>query len=349
MRVVIATVQTPFVRGGAEVLADGLLKALLAAGHTADLVALPFNPGNPEHIPDQMLACGLTDLREIHGIPVDRLIALKFPAYLIPHPRKVIWLMHQHRSAYDLWDHSLGDLRIAPRGRLVRDIIRRADYQAAEEARVIFTLSHNVTKRLRDFWITDSTPLYHPPADADAFYCSDSVEDYLFFPSRLSATKRQGLVLEALALTRHPVRVKFAGLPDSPPFGEGLVRLTHELQVQDRVEWLGFLTEQEKRDAYARALAVVFPPFDEDYGYVTLEAMLSSKAVITCSDSGGPLEFVLPSKTGLMTAPEAADLAKAFDTLWEDRALAAKYGREARHHYEQLGLSWQNVVSSLLA
>ncbi len=192
-----------------------------------------------------------------------------------------------------MWEHPLGDLRGTPRGRAVRDVIRRGDQQIAEEARSIFTISRTVTERLREFSEIESTPLYHPPANAAAFYNAETAGDYLFFPSRLSAVKRQELVLRALALTQQPVRVKFAGVADSPPYGERLRKLARELSVERRVEWLGFITEEEKRDAYAHARAIIFPPVNEDYGYVTLEAMLASKAVITCQDSGGPLEFLL--------------------------------------------------------
>lgn len=349
MRIVVVSVRTPFVYGGAELLADELIKALRAAGHEAELVTIPFNPGEPERIPDQMLACALMNLDSIYGMKVDRLIALKFPAYLIPHPSKVVWIMHQHRQAYDFWQHPLGDLHHAPRGTLVRDIIRRADAKMCSETKALFTLSQNVTQRLRHFWNVDSIPLHHPPAHAKDFYCADEVEDYIFFPSRLSANKRQDLALRALKLTRNPVRLKFAGTADSPPYGDWLKQLARELRVHSRVEWTGFLSEEEKRDAYARALAVLFPPFDEDYGYVTLEAMLTSKPVITCEDSGGPLEFVLPGKTGLITAPTAENLAGAMDTLWQDRELAKKLGRAARHHYDALDLSWAKVVKLLLA
>ncbi len=349
MRVVVATVRTPFVHGGAEVLADELTKALLAEGHLAELVSIPFNPEEPERIPDQMLACALLDLRKVHAMEVDRLIALKFPAYLIPHPHKVIWLLHQHRAAYDLWEHSLGGLLAVPRGRIVRDIIQRADRQLSEEARAIFTISRNVTRRLEQFSGIESSPLYHPPADAAAFRCADEVDDYFFFPSRLSATKRQELVLRALAVTRNPVRIKFSGLADSPPYADGLMKLARELRVDRRVEWMDFLSQSQKIDAYARALAVIFPPLDEDYGYVTLEAMLASKAVITCTDSGGPLEFVLPGETGLVTAPNAEDLAAAMDALWQDRGLARSHGVEARRRYDKMGLSWSKVVKKLLA
>jgi len=349
MRIVAVSVRTPFVYGGAELLADELIKALRAAGHEAELVTIPFNPGEPERIPDQMLACALMDLDDIYGVKVDRLIALKFPAYLVHHPNKVVWIMHQHRQAYDLWDHPLGDLNQAPRGTLVRDIIRRADAKMCLETKAFFTLSQNVTQRLRHYWNVDSIPLHHPPAHAEDFYCADEVEDYIFFPSRLSPSKRQDLALRALALTRNPVRIKFAGLADSPPYGERLIRLARELRVHSRVDWKGFLSEQEKQDTYARALAVLFPTFDEDYGYITLEAMLASKALITCDDSGGPLEFLLPGKTGLVTASKPEDLAAAMDTLWQDRELSKKLGRAARHHYNALGLSWTKVVKHLLA
>ena len=349
MRVVIATVMTPFIHGGAEVLAAGLVEALQAAGHAAALVSIPFNPSDAETIPDQMLACRLIDLRKIDGVAVDRVVALKFPAYLVSHPQKVVWLLHQHRAAYDLWDHPLGDLRSAARGRIVRGIIQRGDRQMGKEARAVFTIADNVSRRLKQFSGINSIPLYHPPAGADSFFCAEGVGDYLFFPSRISATKRQDLVIEALALTREPVKIKLAGVADSPPYGEKLKRLARDLGVAWRVEWMGFVNDAQKRECYAHARAVVFPPLDEDYGYITLEAMLASKAVITCHDSGGPLEFILPGRTGLVTAPKAEDLALAMDALWQDHARAADYGRAGRLHYDTLGLSWSHVVKTLLA
>lgn len=347
MRIIIATVQIPFVSGGAESHAWGLKAALINEGHEADIVTVPFNPAVPERIPDQMLACRLMDLTEIHGTRVDRLIALKFPAYLIPHPHKVVWVLHQHRAAYDLWDYPFEDLSASPRGVLVREAIRRADQQLAE-AKAVFANSKNIANRLGHFCGIHSVPLYHPPPNAEHFFCDRDPGEYLFFPSRLSASKRQSLVLEALALTKQNVKVRFAGLPDSPEYGRRLKLLATKLGVEARVEWLGYLTEEEKRNAYAKAIAVIFPPVDEDYGYITLEAMLSSKAVITCEDSGGPLEFVSHGKTGLVTKPTAAALAEALDQVWRERKLAEKFGRAGRASYQEMGLSWPEVVRTLL-
>jgi glycosyltransferase involved in cell wall biosynthesis len=348
VRIVIATVQIPFVSGGAESHAAGLKAALEREGHEAEIVTVPFNPAVPERIADQMLACRLLDLTEIHGTRVDRLIGLKFPAYLIPHPNKVVWVLHQHRAAYDLWDYPFEELSASPRGTVVREAIRRAD-QLLAEARAVFANSKNIANRLGHFCGINSTPLYHPPPHAEDFFCADKADDYFFFPSRQSASKRQSLVLEALALTREKVQVRFAGIADSVEYGKRLKQLATKLGVDGRVEWLGQISEREKVENYARSLAVIFPPVDEDYGYITLEAMLSSKPVVTCDDSGGPLEFVAPRKTGLVTKPTAAALAEAMDELWRDRSLAAKLGRSGRETYERLGLSWSEVVKKLLA
>jgi glycosyltransferase involved in cell wall biosynthesis len=170
----------------------------------------------------------------------------------------------------------------------------------------------------------------------------------LFFPSRLQPLKRQALVLEALSHTRR-VRVQFVGTADHPAYAEDLQRLARKFRVHQCVEWLGHVSEEEKRSLYAHALGVIFPPVDEDYGYVTLEAMLASKPVITCTDSGGPLEFVRNGETGLVVDPTPVALATAMDILWENQDRAKTLGAAGRAHYESLEISWNKVVERLLA
>ncbi len=349
MRILIATVQVPFIRGGAEQHAEGLRDALRIAGHTAEIVSVPFKWYPPERILDHMLACRLFDLTEVSGRPVDCLIGLKFPAYLIPHPNKVLWILHQHRTAYELWDHPvLGDLIFSPTGAHVRDAIRLADRQLIPEARSVFANSINVARRLKQFCGIDAAPLYHPPPGAERFYC-EAASDYFFFPSRLTQPKRQSLVLEALARTRSPVRVHFAGTADNLSYEGQLKELAGNLRVASRVEWLGQITEEEKLRQYAHAFGVLFPPIDEDYGYVTLEAMLAAKPVVTCADSGGTLEFVRAGETGLIAEPTPESLADAMDELWKNHARAKTLGENGRALYHQLGISWTQVVEKLLA
>ena len=348
MRILIATAQVPFITGGAESLAEGLRDALRAAGHEAEIVAIPFKWYPPERILDHMLACRLLDLTEVAGTSVDLVVGLKFPAYLIPHPRKVLWILHQHRAAYDLWDHPTNDLLHAPNGLHIRDAVRRADQQTIAEAKAVFALSGNVARRLQNFSGCAASPLYPPPPHAEQFFCAPA-EDYLFFPSRFSHLKRQSLVLEALAHTRQPVRVRFAGTVEQHGYPRELKTLSQRLQVHKRVEWLGAISEEEKRRFYAHALGVVFPPMDEDYGYVTLEAMLASKPVITCEDSGGPLEFVRDGETGLVCEPTPEKLAATFDHLWENRELAKRWGEAGRACYDRADITWSGVIRHLLS
>ena len=343
--ILIATAQVPFIRGGAEAHAEGLRDALRAEGHEAEIIQIPFKWYPPEKILDHMLACRLLDVTETAGTPVDLLIGLKFPAYLIAHPNKVLWILHQYRTAYELWDHPLSDLIHWPNGAAIRDAIRQADRQILPESKAIFANSGNVARRLKDFCGIDATPLYHPPPHAEQFYC-EAAEDYLFFPSRLTRLKRQYLVLEAMARTKRAVRVRFAGSASEPASYDRSSKRWPASQVH-AVEWLGEVTEE--RSAALRSCARISIPARRSYGYVTLEAMLAAKPVITCTDSGGPLEFVRDSMTGLIAEPEPEALALAMDKLWTDRELAKSWGEQGRAVYERMDITWSNVVRRLLS
>ncbi len=348
MKILIATTHVPFIRGGAEAHAEELRTALRNAGHETEIIALPFKWYPPEKILDHMLACRLFDLTDAAGATVDLLIGLKFPAYLLPHPNKVLWILHQHRTAYDLWDHPLNDLQTWPNGVQIRDAIRHADRHFIAQAKAVYANSQNVAQRLQSFCAIDATPLYHPPPRAEQFYCAPAT-DYFLFPSRVDTIKRQALVLEAMALTKQPVRLRLTGLAANAVYLEELLSLIRKHNLQQRVEWLGEVTDEEKVQLFAHALGIVYPPIDEDYGYVTLEAMLAAKPVITCTDSGGPLEFVIPDETGYVVKPTPAALAHALDQLWSDRAQAELFGAAGRARYERLDITWANVVRTLLA
>jgi glycosyltransferase involved in cell wall biosynthesis len=346
MRILIATVQVPFVRGGAEMHAEGLQHALVAAGHQAEMVALPFKWYPPERILDQILAARLFDLTESSGTRIDRVIGLRFPAYLIPHPNKVLWILHQYRAAYDLWGGDLCDLMHFPNGQEVRDAIHAADKAFIPEARAVYANSRNVASRLQRFNGIEAEPLYHPPPGAALFH-SAPAEDFLYLPSRINRTKRQLLIVEALAQCREPVRLRLSGLADDGGYKSEVADRIGALGLAGRIDWLDAVSDEEKRNLYARCLGVLFPPVDEDLGYVTLEAMLAAKPVITCADSGGPLEFVRDGETGLVAEPTAEALAGAMDRLWSDRASAARWGQAGRELYDRHDITWERVVATL--
>jgi glycosyltransferase involved in cell wall biosynthesis len=349
MRVLLATVQVPFVQGGAEVLARSLLDALRAAGHEAEITAIPFKWYPPERMLDCMLACRLLDVTETNGRPIDRMIGLKFPAYLMPHPNKVLWLLHQHRQSYEQWDQPISDMIHFANGREVRDAIRRTDQRLIPEARAVYTIAENVSRRLRNYCGVESTPLYHPPHRPEAFRCEDPSDNYYFFPSRINAAKRQHLAVEGLANAGGDARLVFCGESEDDKYYDGIQRSIDEYGLRSRVEFLGRVSEKEKVELYSRCLAVVYPPLDEDYGYITLEAMLSSKPVITCVDSGGPLEFVKDGECAMVVEPGGAAIGEAMRRMQWDHAAAAAMGRAGREMYLAMDITWNTVIEKLLA
>jgi glycosyltransferase involved in cell wall biosynthesis len=348
MKILIATSGTPFTNGDAEMLAGNLREAFSAAGHEVEQVFIPFKDYPPGRILDQILFWRLLDLTESCGNRIDRVVGLNFPAYLIPHPNKVIWLLNQHRPAYGPWDRPPAcDLADFPDGPMVRDAIRRADRELIPEARAIYAVSQNVAERLSRYCGITSESLYHPPANARLFR-KGSVGDYLFFPSPISSVSRHLLAMEAIALCRERVCIRFAGEPGSSTQQIEYAHAVRRLKLAGRIEWLGGISDIEKRDLYANCLGVVLPPADNEYGYVALEAMLSSKPVITCWDSGAPLEFVVAHQTGFVAKPAPESLAQAMDSLWADRRCASAMGEAGRARYQDLRISWANVMEKLL-
>jgi glycosyltransferase involved in cell wall biosynthesis len=303
-------------------------------------VRIPFRYDSDEHLLEAMRFCAAIDLEAPNGQRVDRLISLQFPGYGIRHSHHVVWLMHQHRRAYELFDETTAT---AEEFRF-RDDIRTYDREALGLAQKRFANSERVAERLQHYLQLDAEPLHHPPPFWEHFRCEDA-QPYLFFPSRLETLKRQELMIRAMRFVRSPITLLLAGDGGQ---GEQLRSLATAEGVDNRVRFLGAISEAEKIAFYARCLAVCYPPFDEDYGYVTLEAMLSKKAVLTCSDSGGPLAFVQHEINGLVASPEPRDLATAIDSLAQQRDRTRRMGETAYRCYQELELSWDRVIDRLL-
>jgi glycosyltransferase involved in cell wall biosynthesis len=340
--VLVCAAQAPFVAGGAEIHVRELVKSLAARGFRVDVVSLPFHAHPPSEVARQALAWRLLELRHVTGESVDLVIPTKFPSYLVRHHRKVAWVFHQYREAYDLLGTELSPLGAGPEDQEVVETIRAMDRAALGECRTIFTNSRNVADRLARFNGLAATALYPPPQQLGRYRC-DSYSPFLFSAGRLDRTKRLELVLRALARAGKDVRLKLTG---EGPLRRDLERLSAGLGVSERVDFLGFVTEQELVELYASCRGVVYAPYDEDYGYVTVEAFLSRKPVVTASDSGGPLEFVEDGVSGLVAAPDAGALGDALDRLWRlpEARLAAMGAEGARR---VASITWDTVVDRL--
>jgi glycosyltransferase involved in cell wall biosynthesis len=330
------------VEGGHLVIARSLAQALRDAGHTADIIVTPQNRFGRQA--SAYLATWLTDVGSADGQPIDQVISLRYPSYAVRHRRHVCWLNHTMREYYDLWDRFSAGLGAAGRlkERTRRLAIHAADrYLLTRNVTKLFVQSRTIQRRLAMWPELRSTVLY-PPAPQREYRC-DEYGDYVFMVSRLTPLKRADLLIEALAQGEAAgIRAILAGDGEER---ERLQALATRLGVAGRVTFAGRLSDSEVIDHLARCRAVCFPPFEEDYGFVTAEAFASRKAVITCRDSGGPAELVEDDVSGLVCEPTPQALASALARVMGDLTIAERLGTAALA--KGATLNWRDAVARL--
>ena len=213
------------------------------------------------------------------------------------------------------------------------------DYALApDKIKKYFTMSENVKNR-RDYFPTGvPVRVINPPPMHDSFCCTDAT--YLFTASRLDNPKRIDLLIDAMKYVPHAISLKIAGT------GPEEKRLKTKAGNDTRIEFVGFVNDDQLKEYYANALAVLFVPYDEDYGFITVEAMKSRKAVITTSDSGGPLEFVKDWQTGFIVSPDPKQIAEKIIFFIENKERAGDMGVTA---YENVkNITWKSFSHELL-
>ena len=343
MKVLIINTAVPFVRGGAELLADELERQLNAtAGVEAEQLRIPFAWVPTERLIDEMLIA-----RALRLYNVDRVIALKFPAYLVPHHDKVLWLLHQFRQAYDLGDagQGLGD---DGREGEIKGAIRHADDACFADCKAIYVNSPVTRERLARYNRVAGEVLYPPLNDA-ALFTGGEPGDYLFAGGRVARGKRQHLLIEAMAKVPGALRLIIAGPPEDAAYAQELTDLAARSGLAERIELrLGFRPREEIAQLVNGARACAYLPFDEDsLGYVTMEAFAAGKPVLTTTDSGGLLEMV-GEATGALAEPDASSLADAIARLCEPAAARAR-GAAAKADWDARGLTWDATIARLLS
>lgn len=341
--VLVVTSAPPLVEGGHLVIARALERALLDAGHRASIVRTPSNRFGRQA--SAYLANWWTDVGQTGGGErVDQVISLRYPSYAVRHPRHTSWLNHTMREYYDLWDQF--SARLSPQGRL-KERVRRTAIQRVDTyllKRVTrFAQSTTIRDRMRRWNHLDAQVL-HPPPPPRPYRC-ETYGDYIFFASRLAPLKRVDLLLRALARpAASRVRCVIGG--DGESMGE-LTTLARDLGVADRVTFAGRLDDEALAGHLGRCRGVVFIPQDEDYGFVTVEAFASGKAVVTASDSGGPLDLVRDGETGYVVAPTPDGVAAGMARLMDSPTDAERLGQQGQRAIAHL--TWPATVARLTA
>ena len=326
------------------VIARSLAQALRDAGHIADIVVTPQNRFGRQA--SAYVATWFTDVESSDGSKIDQVISLRYPSYAVRHQKHVCWLNHTMREYYDLWDRFSAGLGAA--GRL-KESTRRLAIHAADRYLLtrnvsrLFVQSRTIQRRLAMWPELRSQVLYPPPPQRP--YRCDGYGDYVFLVSRLTRLKRVDLLIEALAQPGlSSVRAVIAGEGQER---SALEQLAQTRGIADRVTFAGRITDDQLVEHLARCRIVCFPPFEEDYGFVTAEAFASRKAVVTCRDSGGPAELVEDGVNGLVCEPTPKALASAIVRAMADVGAAERMGGAA--FASSANLRWSEAVARLTA
>jgi glycosyltransferase involved in cell wall biosynthesis len=341
MRIAVCAPQVPFVRGGAEIFSERLVEELRERDHEVELVTMPFKWYPGERVLTQAFLWRLLDLEEADGSPIDLVIATKFPSYVVRHPNKIVWLLHQFRQAYELDGTELAQFDDSVEGRALRRSVHRLDKLALGEARKLFATSANVAERLERSTGLEAEVLPHPPQELP--YRCDEYGDFILSVGRIDRAKRVELLIDALGADGS-LRCVVAG---DGPERDRLERLARERGLNGRATFAGRVSEQELADLYARCLAVYYAPVDEDFGMVPYEAFLAEKPVVTTTDAGGPLEVVGDRETGLVCEPTPIAVAQAFAWLRDHPDETREWGKAGQRAAEQL--TWDAAIDRLLA
>lgn len=345
MKIALVSSVVPLVNGGARFIVEWLEHHLKAHGHQVERFYLPFID-RPQDLLQQIAAYRMIDLSQ----SADRIICFRPPAYVLPHPNKVLWFIHHIRIFYDLWDSAYRPVPNDEKGKALRQALFDIDTKTISESRAVFTNSKIVRDRLLKFNRISSKPLY-PPLFMPERFSNSGYGDTIVSVCRLEPHKRQHLMVEAMRHVKSNVKLHIMGRSSNSAYTRQMQDMIAEYDLDGRVSlddrWI---TEEEKAQALSKCLASVYLPLDEDsYGYPSLEAAHSCKAVITTQDSGGVLELVQHQRNGFIVASDPKAIADGFDRLFQERTKTQSMGVENFARIKELKIDWSNVIEAMTA
>jgi glycosyltransferase involved in cell wall biosynthesis len=229
------------------------------------------------------------------------------------------------RYGWDQFDAYFGPARVGAMASrwFYRPLLARlARWDAATAGRVhrFVANSQHVAQRIRRYYNRQATIVY-PPLDTVFFHPAPSPrERHFLIVSAFVPYKRIDIALDACRRIGASLHV----------IGEGPDRARLERAAGPNVQFLGRLSDEQIRDEYRRAVAVILPG-EEDFGIVPVEAQACGCPVVALG-RGGALETVIDQETGILFPELSAEsLGAALD-----RAAATTFDPERlRRHAEQ--------------
>ncbi|MGC8662238.1 MAG: glycosyltransferase [Candidatus Micrarchaeia archaeon] len=263
------------------------------------------------------------------------------PSEWIRHKNKrVLWYCHTPpREVYDLYSERMKNRNYTEK--FVYATFTRAYKFITEgiikEIEGIATNSENTASRIKKYFNRDAE-IINPAVDFENF-SNKGDEKYFFYPSRIIPNKRQEYAINAFKKfekKKEGYKLIIAGTLSNDiehiKYFEKLKKM-----ADSRIEFKINIGDAKLKELYAGSTAVLFTAINEDYGYIPLEAMASSKPIISVNE-GGPRETIINGKTGFITNSEE-EMAEKMLFVAEHPDTAEKMGKLGRENVEK-NYSW---------
>jgi glycosyltransferase involved in cell wall biosynthesis len=253
---------------------------------------------------------------------------------------RVLWYCHSPaRAFYDLYKQRQQEYRLPVRlgHAAMAGVYRKIDYKLCNQIEHICCNSLNVQHRIRNYFNRESEVI-SPGVDIDDFNCAE-YQKYFFYPSRITPSKRIEYAIEAFNI----IKKNYPGFQ---------LVIAGGLQEKDRAylekiqkicptKILINVPEPKMKELYANCYAVLFSGIDEDFGITPLEAMASSKPVISVNE-GGPKESIVDGETGyLVNSP--AEMAQKMAYLAENLSEVERLGKNGRKRVSE-NYTWDRFL-----
>jgi len=341
MKIALFVTAIPFIYGGTELVIEELKEQLEKREHTANVFRLPSSDDYETGIFLDALCAQMLNFDDY-----DMLISFKWPAYLAVHRQKKLWIFHQFRQVYDLYNKSFG-ISDNDFGNAIKEMVSQTDCVALPRADKIFAIS-NTTKRLKEYSGIDAQIMHCPLLNCEKYY-KKLLGDYIYYPSRIDRFKRQMLAVEAMRYVQSDVKLVLDGKIGDDFLFDEIQSYMEKYDLSDKITINAvFVSEEDKIERYANCLAGLYLPIDEDSpGFITFEAFYSHKTIITVSDSGGVADFT--GDNALIADPSPQAIAEKIDFLYNNKDTAEKMGQRAYNFISQLNVNWDETIKRLLA
>ncbi len=253
------------------------------------------------------------------------------PSHWIRHKNDhVLWYCHTPlRDVYDLYSYrlSLKKWYQKPAYMLGANAVKAIDKKMVKKIEYIFANSANVKNRIKRYYGRDAVVL-NGGIDYENFDCRDD-RKYFFYPSRISPNKRQDFAIRAFLEAKNRLKgyqlIISGAVSQDRAFQEYYEKIKKMVSNEPSIKILVNVSDSEQKELYSNATAVLYPPINEDYGLVPLEAMASGKPVIAVNE-GGPKETIENGKTGFLVNNER-EMAERMVYIAEHPAIAHEMGK----------------------